>query len=198
MRKGHLVSAKTGRSSRGPADFAASTTAPAAAATAQRASAMVRGVFIAPIRRMALPASFRNSCCLCGFIPALRSAGRWAPALRDAARLILRQVQFCRREGGPVGIRLLAERGQLLVIGRGLGFVTEPVGGLCGARIGVEAVRLLLEGGLERRERLAVRTTIEQHDTEKLARGRGGAGRDRMLLGLVLLIGAGPHRGERF
>jgi hypothetical protein len=44
-----LTSVNTGWVSRGPADFAASTTAPAAAATAQTASAMVRGLFMALI-----------------------------------------------------------------------------------------------------------------------------------------------------
>ena len=70
-------------------------------------------------------------------------------------------------------------------------------GGLRGADVGREPVRLLRQHGLVGRERLLGHAAIEQHGAVKLARGRERTGRHRMLLGLVLGIGRGAHRLER-
>src|SRR6059058_2445138 len=62
---------------------------------------------------------------------------------------------------------------------------------------GTKAVRLLLQRGLERAERLGCHAAFEQHGAIELARRRERSGRHRRLLGLVLGIGCRAHRLER-
>src|SRR6266511_1383084 len=115
------------------------------------------------------------------------------------ARLALALREHLPRAGKlrPRSVGLRTDRGELLEMPSRSHAVAREFGREACAVQAAEAVRLLGDRGLVLRQRFGGPAELQQQVTEEFARRHDRSRGHHVLLGLILMVGGGAHRGGR-